>query len=395
MILLPKKKIVVLGMMSKMPFAGVVWQTVHYFLGFQRLGYDVYYVEAHGITPTKLMEHETDDSSAKAAAFISKVMERFGMSDRWAFQALHDDCRCFGLSSTELQKLYLSADLLINLHGGTTPLPEHYATGRLVYLETDPVALQIELHNNLQETINFLAPHCAFFTFGENLGNPDCKLPLSERFQFKPTRQPVIVDFWQPNQNGIASTFTTIGNWKQPSRQVRFQGEVYQWSKHLEFLKFLDLPSRTNQPFELALSGCPEQDRISLKKNGWSVIDGLSVSTEVDPYRQYIQASRGEFTVAKDENVRLRSGWFSDRSATYLASGRPVITQETGFSNILPTGEGLFAFSTMQEIIEAIEKINSDYEHHCRAALEIARGYFNYDVVLTRLLNDVDSWRSR
>ena len=133
-------------MMTRIPVAGVVWQTVHYLLGFERLGYEAYYVETHARTPSMLMEREEDDSSAKAAAFIDGVMRRFGLGDRWAFHGLHDDNRCYGMSEGELKRLYDSALMLINLHGGTEPLPELYATDRLVYLETDPVQLQIELH---------------------------------------------------------------------------------------------------------------------------------------------------------------------------------------------------------------------------------------------------------
>src|SRR5213594_3666090 len=174
-----KPKIVVLGMMTKMPVAGVVWQTVHYLVGLERLGYDVYYVEAHARTPSMFMEREQDDGSGRAAAFIDRVARRFGFAGRWAYHALHDDGRCYGMSESALRRLYESAALIINLHGGTMPLPEHYATGRLVYLETDPVLLQIELHENNPETIAFLEPHCAFFTFGENYGSDDCGLPVS------------------------------------------------------------------------------------------------------------------------------------------------------------------------------------------------------------------------
>lgn len=383
-----KKKIVLLGMMSRHPVAGVVWQTVHYLVGLARLGYDVYYVEAHAANPSMFCRSPEDDGSAGAAAFIDSVMRRFDLNDRWAFQALHSDGRCYGMSEGRLRQLYGSADLLINLHGATKPLPEHSATGRLIYLETDPVALQIELHDNRQETIDFLEPHCAFFTFGENYGQPDCKLPVSERFPFRPTRQPVVMDFWRPHANGAAETFTTIGNWHQQWRDVMFQGEVYRWSKRDEFLKYLALPARTGQTFELSLSRYTAADRQMLEARGWLVRDALSFSMDLDEYRQYIVQSRGEFTVAKDQNVRLRSGWFSDRAATYLAAGRPVITQETGFSNILPAGQGLFAFSTVEEIVRAVESVNSDYERHSRAASEIARDYFNYDVVLTRLLAD-------
>ena len=383
-----RRKIVLLGIMSRKPVAGVVWQTLHYLLGFRRLGYDVYYVEAHGLA-TGLLMRQGEEGSATAAAFIDGVMRRFDLGDRWAYHAVHTGGRCYGLSEGELERLYDSAALIINLHGATQPLPEHGATGRLVYLETDPVLPQIELHQGLQETIDFLEPHCAFFTFGENYGSPDCKLPVSERFDFRPTRQPVVVDLWRPHGNGAGRAFSTVGSWRQIGREITFQGEVYHWSKHYEFLKFLDLPGRTKQEFELALNRYDGDDRRTLESKGWKVRDALDLSIDAEDYRQYIASSRGEFTVAKDQNVRLRSGWFSDRSATYLAAGRPVITQETGFSSILPTGEGLFAFAGMEEAVRAVESINADYERHRRAASALAQEYFSHDVVLGRLLADL------
>jgi GT2 family glycosyltransferase len=382
-------KIVVLGMMSKMPVAGIVWLTMQYVIGFRRLGFDVYYVEAHARTPSMFIEREDEDGSARAAAFIDSVMRRFDLGDRWAFHALHDDGRCYGLSEPRLKELYRSAALIVNMHGGTQPLPEHYATGRLLYLGTDPVEVEIQLHDGVQETIDFLAPHFAFFTWGMNYGNPDCRVPISNRFDFRPTRQPVALDLWQPYGAGNGQLFTTVGNWRQIWREVKFQGETYRWSKHYEFLKFLDLPARTNQPFELALSSYEEKDKRLLESKGWRVRHSLDFSLDIDAYSAYIGGSRGEFTVAKDQNVRLRSGWFSDRSATYLAAGRPVITQETGFSNVLPTGQGLFGFTTLDEVVEAVERINADYGQHRRAATALAREYFSYDVVLPQLLADI------
>ena len=388
-----KDKIVILGMMTKMPVAGVVWQTMQYLLGFERLGYDVYYVEAHARTPSMLMRHEGDDSSARAADFLGALMRRFGLADRWAFHALHADGRCYGKSAAELNALYRSAAFLVNLHGGTQPLPEHVETGRLVYLETDPVQLQVELHDGIQETIDFLDAHQAFFTFGENIGNPDCGLPMSPRFAFFPTRQPVVLDLWAGTHDSTRAAFTTIGNWRQDWRPVHFAGETYFWSKHHEFLKFLDLPRVTGQAFELALSSWTDPDRSLLEEHGWTVRPGLEVSTDLDVYRKYIGTSLGEFTVAKDQNVRLRSGWFSDRSATYLAAGRPVITQETAFSNILPTGKGLLPFLTMPEAAAAVEGVIADYDLHSRAAYEVAQECFDSDVVLTRLLADLGESR--
>jgi GT2 family glycosyltransferase len=382
------KKIVLLGMMTRIPVAGVVWQTVHYLLGFERLGYEAYYVETHARTPSMLMEREEDDSSARAAAFVDRVMRRFGFGDRWAFHGLHDDDRCFGMSNTELRRLYGQAMCMINLHGGTEPRPELYETDRLVYLETDPVQLQVELYYGLQASFDFLEPHCSFFSYAENYGAPDCKLPKQDRFPFHPTRQPVIMDLWR-GRGSPGERFTTVGNWRQPWREVELDGERYTWSKHHEFMKFIDLPRHTDQSFELALSSYEPSDKQMLEEHGWHVRHALDLSTEADPYRDYITGSRGEFSVAKDQNVRLRTGWFSDRSITYLAAGRPVISQDTGFSNVFPTGEGLFGFTTQDEILGAVDAINSDYRRHSRAAEEIAREYFAHDVVLTKLLADV------
>jgi hypothetical protein len=179
-----------------------------------------------------------------------------------------------------------------------------------------------------------------------------------------------------------------LAGWQQTWRDVVLDGERYRWSKHFEFMKFLDLPSRTSQTLELALAGCNDTDRRVLEQHGWRIRDAAEVSDDVDTYRAYIAGSRAEFTVAKDQNVRLRSGWFSDRSATYLAAGRPVVTQDNGFGNILPTGRGLFGFSTMEEALAAVDAINSDYRQHSRAAGELARAYFDSDLVLTRLLKD-------
>jgi GT2 family glycosyltransferase len=384
-----RRKIVVLGMMSKMPVPGNIWLVAQYLIGFQRLGFDVYYVEAHGMTPFRLMERKDDDGALLASEFISGVMRRFDLSDRWAFHSRFED-RYFGLSATGLRDLYQSADLLINLHGSTVPLPEHSATGRLIYLETDPVQLQIELHNNDEAAVKFLEPHVAFFSWGLNYGYADCLVPLDSRFPFRPTLPPVLLDFWPPQADGAGPFFTTIGNWRQAGA-VRYEGETYYWSKDREFRKFLDLPSRVGAQFELALSSGSHNDEelALLTGKGWRVRDALAFSSDLDEYRRYIGGSRGEFTVAKDQNVRLRSGWFSERSATYLAAGRPVVTQDTGFGNALPTGEGLFAFSTVEEAAGAIQAINADYERHRRAAAGIARDCFSHDVVLKRLLDDL------
>jgi hypothetical protein len=384
----PRDRIVFLGMMTKIPVGGAVWGTMQYLVGLERLGYEVYYVEAHARTPSMFMANPEDDSSALAAAYLAGVMDRFGFGDRWAFHALHDDGRCYGMPLERVQELYRTAALIINYHGGTMPLPEHAETGRLMYLETDPVELHIELHRGEVGAHEFLAPHTTFFTWAQNYGHADCRVPMAPAYQFRPTLPPVVMDQWEGSDTPSNDAFTTIGNWRQPWRVLEFQGETYHWSKHFEFEKVIDLPRRTTQPFELALASYEPEDRHLLESHGWRVIDAAPVSHGLDDYRNYVLASRGEFTVAKDQNVRLRSGWFSERSAQYLAAGRPVITQETGFSNTLPTGEGLFGFSTMEDILAAVDAVNSDWARHSRAARAIAREYFDADVVLRRLLRE-------
>ena len=382
-----RPKIVVLGMMAKIPVPGVVWQTIHYLLGLERLGFETYYVEAHGRTPSMLMKGAGDDGAARAAGLIDDVTRRFGLLDRWAYSAVHDDPRCFGIGEQRLGRLFRDAALIVNLHGGTWPRRELSETGRLVYLETDPVQLQVELHDGVQSSFEFLEPHCAWFTFAENLGRADCGLPVCERFDFRPTRQPVLIDMWSGRGAPEAGAYTTVGNWRQAWREVTLDGETYSWSKDQEWSKFLTLPAVTGRTFELALSGFGAGQRTFLENRGWKVREALGLS--IEGYRDFITDSRAEFTVAKDQNIRLRTGWFSDRSATYLASGRPVVTQDTGFGCALPTGEGLFAVSNVDEAAAAIANIESDPARHRRAAAEIAREYFDADVVLRRLLADV------
>src|SRR5262249_1836946 len=155
-------------------------------------------------------------------------------------------------------------------------------------------------------------------------------------------------------------------SWKQSDKDIEWRGETYTWSKHHEFLKLLDLPFRAGRPFELALACDDEEALRLLAEHGWRVVDALALSKDPLPYRDYILGSRGEFTVAKDQNVRLRSGWFSDRSACYLAAGKPVITQDTGFGNVLPTGRGLFSFRTIDDVLAALDAVESSYEVHSR-----------------------------
>lgn len=380
-------RIVILGMMTRMPVAGVVWQNAHYLIGLQRMGYEVYYVEAHGVHPTMLSRSAGSTGTPEALAFLDRTLGRFGLGDRWAYHALHHDGRLHGPAAGKLDDLYRSASLVLNLHGGTNPVPEQ-AAGKVVYLETDPVHVQAKLEQQDRDLIEFLDQHVAHFTFAERYGRPGCRLPRTDRYDFRPTRQPVLLDLWN-HLGPPGAAFTTVGNWRQTRRDLRVEQETYTWSKHHEFLKVRDLPARTRQPLELALSSSsPPTDEL-LTRRGWRVRSARDLSADADAYRAYIAGSRGEFTVAKDQNIRFRTGWFSDRSATYLAAGRPVVTQDTGFDSVLPTGEGLFAWRDSQDAVAAIEQINGDWPVHAAAARDIAREYFEAGRVLKRLLSEV------
>jgi hypothetical protein len=235
-----------------------------------------------------------------------------------------------------------------------------------------------------EATIRALAAHDTHFTYGENLGAADCDVPL-EAFRWLPTRQPVVLDLWDNLGNSPGEAYTTITTWHNKGKEVTYRGDTYYWTKDREFLKFLDLPRRRSVSFELA-AGVDEGSRRRLCEHSWRLVPSIPISEDVDRYRGYIQHSRGEFTVARDQYVRPNTGWFSDRSACYLAAGRPVITQETGFSKFLPTGKGLFAFRTMDDILAAVDTIESDYEGNCRAARELAAECFAAEKVVGSLM---------
>jgi hypothetical protein len=263
-----------------------------------------------------------------------------------------------------------------------------------IYLETDPGVPQIELAQCKRYTLDFLSAHTHHFTFAENYGRPDCELPVGP-FTYYPTRQPVVLDWWQEDGRANArqrfsdpSRFTTIATWKQ-SNDITWRDETYTWSKDRQFLRYIDLPARSGQDFELALACSDAQSMARLRSHGWKVSDALALSEDIFPYRDFIAGSRGEFTATKDQYVRLRTGWFSDRSACYLAAGRPVVTQDTAFGKFIPTGEGLLAFNTMEEILGALGAVNADYQRHCRAARAIAEEYFRAETVLKKMLQDV------
>ncbi len=200
-----------------------------------------------------------------------------------------------------------------------------------------------------------------------------------------PTRQPVALDLWSGPRGKQGDAYNTITTWHNKGKNVEYRGDTYYWTKDREFERFLELPQKRSVRFELAAGVTPEVES-RLRNYGWNRVDSVGISSSIDGYREYIEGSRGEFTVARDQYVRPRTGWFSDRSACYLAAGRPVITQETGFSKFLPTGKGLFAFETMDDILAGVDAIECDYAGASNAAREIAAEYFETGKVVKSLM---------
>ncbi len=383
------RRLIVAGTLASNPYAGMAWMHMQIAAGLSRLGHDVYYFETTSAWPYDPERAAAVSDSRYAVPYLKRIAESFGLADRWAYRQSYSDKRWFGLERGRAEDLLAHADAVLNITGATRFAEEGLRVGRLIYVGTDPGVHEIGLAEGDEDTRTIIEEHDDCVTYGENIGKPDCPIPPLPRLRAT-TRQPVLLDLWQGGAPA-RDAFTTVGNWRQAGRDLTFKGETYFWSKHREFLKFLDAPRRARQPVELATgsSRLAADERTLLEANGWKLVDGHAMTLDPRPYADYIRASRGEFTVAKDLNVRLKSGWFSERSACYLAAGRPVITQDTGFGSALPTGAGLFAFDSMEAILAAFDAVNSDYEKHSRAARAIAEEYFKAETVLARLLRDL------
>jgi len=385
----PKLRLVVLGMMGRCPFGGQTWLYLNWLRGLAGLGHDVWYVEDDTVWPYHPGQNAITDDCSYAVGHVSASLERIGLAGRWALRLADREGACWGLSERELRELYASCDVLLNVVGATDLRDDQLAAPLRVYVETDPVVAELRLANGDEHTREAFGNHHVIATYGENYGSPDCGVPLNG-MRYVKTRQPIDLELWPMAYDPELPFFTTIGNYRQTGDDVEYEGEVYYWSKHREWEKFLDLPSRTEQRFELAMMPDDEEDRRRLEQHGWRLVPPLEMSLDVfGAYQEYFRNSRGEFTVAKDQNVRLRSGWFSERDACYLASGKPVVAQDAGFGNVLPTGEGLFGVSDVEEAAAAIEEINTDYERHAHAARRLAEEHFEATQVAGRLLADV------
>lgn len=378
---------VVSGYLVRCPLGGYAWQNLHYLVGLESLGFEPYFFE-HTARYSYCFEPRSgnmSDDPRAGVAFAESFFGANGFAGRWVFE---DSWRgtCAGLSAAERDSVIADARVWISLATvNEVPQPRRGREGT-IFIDIDPGYTQIQAAQGDAGLLELLRQHRSHFTIGEHIGTPTCAVP-SAGFDWKPTRQPVVPSLWAPAEADEAAPWTTIGRWDEQRREVEVGGEIYSWRKRSEWFKFLSLPRHTGERFLLAMDVAKNpEDLVLLREHGWEVVDPVAVSGDADAYRDFIRTSKGEFTVAKDLNVRLRTGWFSDRAACYLAAGRPVINQETGFDAILREGSGVFGFRTLEEAVEAFARIRADYRGQAAAARRVAEEKFDATVVLRELI---------
>jgi hypothetical protein len=406
-------RIIVTGLIAQHPtLGGVTWDYLQYVLGLAHLGHDVYYFEDTGQWPynpdggASRTERIAYDPTANVS-HLAKVMARYGLADKWAYH-FPINSTWYGVSDKERRLVVKSADLLINV-SGTLKRPQDYReVHRLVYIDSDPVFTQVKL-KLLKGQMNFrtrLQTHDIYFSFGECFSEA---VP-GTREHWRPTRQPIVLSEWRPSTPQCGS-YTTVMNWAS-YKPLSYHGQMY-GQKDVEFKRFLELPQRVHPVIlEVALgkiqhlawersgqglrSTAPKLIRSKknlttrdvLSQTGWRVVEATEVCRDLNSYRQYIESSKAEWSVAKNGYVVGQSGWFSCRSACYLAAGRPVVVQDTGFASVLPVGEGIVPFTSMEEAVAGIREVEANYTRHAKAARAIAVEYFDSDKVLTQLLEE-------
>jgi hypothetical protein len=379
-------KIVLLHFVGQMPLAGIAWQAVNYLAALAKLGFEAWYVEDHGINPYDPRIDSVVTDCRYGVGYLRTVMERHGLARRWAYRdAIADEWH--GLGREAVRALYAEADALINLCGAAQMDDDRLRCPVRIMIDSDPVYEQIKYAKGDAATRAYIDAHTHLFTYGANLGSELCPVPLCGA-PWRPTRPPVDLDLWpRAAAAGSGRCFTTIATWENKGKNIDFAGATYLWSKHANFLKFLDMPLRRPQTgFALAMPPLDQAVRRQIQDAGWRLFDARPISADMTSYRDFVAGSRGEFTVAKDIYVRPNSGWFSDRAVCYLASGRPVVTMRTGFTSWCPAGCGLFDYATHEEALAALDAIEADYARHGRAARELAGDYFAAERVVGNLL---------
>jgi len=366
---------------------GEAWVRLSWVVGLRRLGFDVCFVEQ--LAPEVCVgPHGTAApvGDSRNLAYFRHVVDRFGLTS--SSSLVYDGgAQVFGMVEDELLARAEAAVALINISGHLTYEPLMRRCKRKVYVDLDPGFTQYWQAGGRPLG---LESHDHHFTVGENVGTAACPIPTGS-IRWHPVRQPVLLDEWPVCHDGMPDRFSTVGSWRGPFGPVTHAERTFGLKVH-EFRKFVELPVRAPGAFEIALDIDPadRNDRTLLERHGWKLVNPDRVAGEPDTFRAYVQHSGAEFSVAQGIYVETASGWFSDRTARYLAAGKPALVQDTGFSRNLPTGEGLIAFATMEEAVTGAEEIVKDYERHSLAARGLAETFFDSDVVLARLLEAID-----
>ncbi len=383
--------IVVSGALANKPGnGGAAWTRLSWVLGLKQLGCEVYFIEQ--IAPGACV----DAAGAPCAldrsvnlAYFTQVTERFGLGPCAALiaEGAEGDRHAIGARVQELAEIAEAADLLVNISGHLTLAALKPRFRKRVFIDLDPGYTQCWHAQGL--AADRLRDHHAYFSVGENIGTPGCSVPTGD-IAWRPIRQPVVMDEWPASRHDGPVRFTTVASWRGPYGRVTHDGRQFGLKAH-EFRKFVALPTVTRHPFEIALDVDPADrgDVESLQRHAWTVVDPKRVAGDPLTFRRYIQESSAECSVAQGIYVDTQSGWVSDRTIRYLASGKPALVQDTGFGRTYPTGWGLVPFRTLDEAADGANRIMGNYEAHSRAARAMAEEYFDSDKVLGRLLGDV------
>jgi len=364
--------IVIAVALAQRPRAGGhTWFALQYLLGFRALGWQV-----------TLVDRLDAEMPRDGVEELAEVMERFDLADDWS--VLLPDGESAGLPRSEVERRLASSDLLLNVMGYLDDEELLALPPLRVFLDVDPGFGQMWRQLGL---VDLFAGHDRLVSVGLNVGSAGCGVPDCG-LDWIPSLPPVALEHWPAAAGGTA--FTSVATWRGPYGPVEYEGQTHGLRVH-EFRRFLPLPERTPAEFELALAIDPADaaDRERLERAGWTLRDPRTVAGDPDAYHRFIQGSAAELAVAKGMYVKTQSGWFSDRSACYLASGKPVVAQETGFGDHLPTGEGLLSFSDLEEAVGAVEEVRLVPARHARAAREIAEEHFGAGRVLPRLIEEL------
>jgi len=377
--------IVVGGYIVGYPLGGMTWHHLNYLAGLVELGHRVTFLEDGAyLSPFDPVTGLSGDPTY-GIRYLQESLASAGLDIPFHYRF---GTISAGLSIPEMDSAVAHADLFIAV-SGITPIDWYPIPKRSVAIDTDPVFTQLRMNDD-SVLLNYYKSFSTVATFGRLIGTPACPLP-THCLNWIPTNQPISLTHW-PDTVPASRNFTTLGKWEHAAdRHLEFNGKKYRSSKGVEWMKVRDLPRRVSWPMEMAMAGMPVPTRESFEHARWKIVDPAHASATCAGYQQFIQNSAGEFTVAKEIYAGLPSGWFSDRSAAFLASGRPVVTQASGFDQWLPTGAGLFSFTTCDEAVAALQTIAGDYASHARAARAIAQEYFDSSTVLTALIDQAMS----